>query len=111
MNGKDPITKFLKRKRAIARMLTDAERVTPEQMFEDPKGNDLKFLQTLEDKLENYLTMKEHAEAAAEAVRVARAEATAEGNNPDDVPDPPPIPSPIPITADIIDELDPTVQK
>ena len=59
MNGIDPISKFLTRKRAIRAELTLAEKPTKEQIFEDPKFHCTKFIGTLESKLEESLSAED----------------------------------------------------
>ena len=56
MNGRNPISKFIIRQRTIKAELTDEEIPSKEQIFEDPKMHCTKFLETLEDRLEQHLT-------------------------------------------------------
>jgi len=59
MNGIDPISRFLTRKRAIRSELTAEEKPSKEQIFQDPKFHCTKFISTLEERLEQSLAAED----------------------------------------------------
>ena len=55
MNGRNPISKFIVRQRTIKTELTGEQIPSKEQIFQDPKMHCTKFLETLEERLENHM--------------------------------------------------------
>ena len=59
MNGRNPISKFIVRQRTIKTELTREQIPSKEQIFQDPKMHCTKFLETLEERLENHMDARE----------------------------------------------------
>ena len=59
MNGRNPISKFIVRQRTIKTELTGEQIPSKEQIFKDPKMHCTKFLETLEERLENHMDARE----------------------------------------------------
>ena len=57
MNGKDPVTKFLSRKRKVKKHLDESEIPKIEEIFQDPRCHCVSFLNKLEAKLEKSLDL------------------------------------------------------
>ena len=63
MNSRNPISKFLLRRRSIKTELTKEEIPSKEQIFEDPRKYCKGFLESLEERLEKFTEIKEAVEA------------------------------------------------